>query len=203
MDRFESFLDNKRRFATKSTMSARLHIILRNPMIRIVLSYLHQIDPNSKDFNGTNAGMTFQEFLDGDYVQHNLLTKSLVCKKADDELNQDDLEYAKYFISNKCDVKFYYNQDHEKALSDIKNVILNNEKNYDGPPANSRKGINMQSANDKILTCVSYEVARNWIPYPPSRIEKIILKHGNDLLERNSYDMELYSLALGLYLGRD
>lgn len=180
----------------------RLYIILRNPMVRIVLSYLKQIDPKSKYFESAVVGMTFEEFLDSDFVEHNLLARSLLCKIADEELTQDDLQYAKHFISYKCQVKLYYNQGYEKALSDIKNIIMG-QKNIvkrDTMIINDiRRGTSMLSTEDNLMNCVLNDVSENWVRYSPIIVEKFVLKYANIISERNSYDVELYSLALDLY----
>ena len=61
----------------------------------------------------------------------------------------------------------------------------------------------MQSADDKIFAPALHEVALKWIPCLLSRIERITLKYGNHMSERNSYDMESCSLGLDIFAGRN
>ena len=171
-------------------------------MVRIVLSYLNQNTPNSRDFNDSVAGMAFEDFLNSDYVEHNLLTRSLLCKKPDDNLTHVDLEYAKYFILRKCQVKFYYTQDYERALSDIRSIIINENHKKDGSAIYGHSAYHtdyMPSTDENIMRCMSYDLSNNWIKHAPSKIEKLVLDYSGAMLERNNYDMELYSLAVGLH----
>ena len=59
----------------------------------------------------------------------------------------------------------------------------------------------MLSVDKKLITCASNKIPSNWIKYLLSIIEIFIFNYANNMLERNSYNMELYSLTLDLYLG--
>ena len=182
----------------------RLYIILRNPIVRIGLSYLNQIDPSSHYFNDFVVGMTFEEFLNTDFSEPNLLTRSLVCKEAEDELTQDDLDYAKSFLEHKCNVKLYYNQDHEKALSDIKRIISNNGKGiennvFNGYLITNDGGTRMFSVNENKST----KVSEKWFSHLELDIQNFIHKDAITVMKMNKYDMELYSLAVSLFFNAE
>ena len=68
MDGHESSLKSNRRLASHSALNMKLHMTLHNLMVQIVLLHLNQIDPNSKYFNDSVVGITFEEFLDSDHA---------------------------------------------------------------------------------------------------------------------------------------
>jgi len=57
------------------------------------------------------------------------------------------------------------------------------------------------SVDKKLITCISNKISSNWIKYSLSIIKIFVFNYANNMLERNSYNIELYSLTLDLYLG--
>jgi len=170
---------------TENSQQVRLFLLLRNPLVRTVISYIHQGDPKGPYFNERVTGLTFNEYLNSDYVERNPLTRSLLCKK-NSKLNQGYLAYATEFLKRRCIVGFL--QDYKTALLGYRSLFKSEENNF-------------PMSKDEILHCASQEfyastgyLRENIIH--GGNVANLVKNHLPSLMKVNNYDMQLYRFAL-------
>jgi len=98
-----------------------LSLFIENPLIRAVKSFRDRQDPNSPYFNQELVGLKVEEYLNSSLLEHDVLTRSLLCKPDHYPLNKNDLKAAKSILKRVRTISVF---DQYESVMNIQSKLM-------------------------------------------------------------------------------
>lgn len=155
--------------------SIKVLLINRNPILRVVLSFIEQKNPRSPYYDKRLVGMNFGDYANSSFQEPNLLTRRLLCINDGRELNGIDFLRAKSLLRRDA---FYLFRDHKTAFHKLHYLLLSNSSSY------------------KIEKCFDMHFRKKQSKQFHEfffNLEKF-KKYFSKLQRANNYDMQLYNV---------
>lgn len=151
---------------------ARIFLLVHNPLVRIVNSFLQKQDITHTRFDERYVGMNFTDFAKSSLLDTNILTRSILCKNNGD-ITDEDFHRVKDLVERKFMTGVLKNG---AAISKQLQQIL---------------GRKTSSENSSCVKSVFTKTVNTPIFQYISDIEDL-----NDVWNKNSFDFKLYNLAI-------